>query len=78
MPLPTREELAKRFLDGAEQHYQSRLIGLTADVDNLLANSVGIDDHQYIDKALHDLIEKVAAERDNLETVRDYRKQRAL
>jgi hypothetical protein len=29
MPLPTREELAKGFLDGAQRHYEARVIDLT-------------------------------------------------
>ncbi len=78
MPLPTREELAKSFLDGAQRYYESRVMDLTADIDNLLANSVGIDDHQFIDKAFRDVVEKLSNERDNLETVVAYRKQRSL
>jgi hypothetical protein len=78
MPLLTREDLAKRFLDGAEKHYDAKVTELTADIDNLLANSVGIDDHQRIDNALRDLIEKLAADQDNLECVRQFRKQRGL
>lgn len=78
MPLPTREELAKSFLNGTQRYYEARVMDLTADVDNLLANSAGIDDHQFIDKALRDVVEKLAAERDNLETITEYRKQRSL
>jgi len=78
MPLPTREELAKGFLDGALKHYESRVIDLTSDIDNLMANSVGIDDHQFIDKALRDVVEKLANERDHLETIVEYRKKRGL
>ena len=78
MPLPTREDLAKQFLHGAERHYAAQVDRLTADVDNLLANSAGIDDHQRIDNALGDLFEKLATEKDNLEAVKDYRSQRQL
>ncbi len=78
MGLATREDLAKQFLDGAERHFDAQVIRLTADIDNLLANSVGIDDHQRIDNALLELFEKLAAEQDNLEAVRGYRKDRQL
>lgn len=78
MPLPTREQLAQRFLDGAEKHYDAKVSELLADVDNLLANSVGIDDHQRLDNALRDLFEKLSAEHDALETVRRYRGERGL
>jgi len=78
MPLPTREELAKSFLDGTQHYYEARVMDLTADIDNLLSNTAGIDDHQFIDKALRDVVEKLANERDNLETVIDYRKKRKL
>lgn len=78
MPLPTREELAKSFLDGAQRYYESRITDLTADIDNLLANTVGIDDHQFIDKAFRDVVEKLANDRDHLETVLEYRKKRSL
>jgi hypothetical protein len=78
MPLPTREELAKSFLDGTQRYYEARVIDLTSDIDNLLANSVGIDDHQFIDKALRDVVEKLANERDYLQTVSEYRKKRGL
>ena len=78
MPLPTRDELAKQFLDGAQKQFEANVTQLSADVDNLLANSVGIDDHQRIDNALRDLFEKLAAERDNLEAVSEYRSSRQL
>lgn len=78
MPLATREEVATRFLDGAEKHCEGSVSGLTADVDNLLGHSVGIDDHQRIDNALRDLFEKLAAEQDVLESVRRYRSERKL
>jgi hypothetical protein len=78
MPLPTREQLASSFLDGAQRYYESRVTDLTSDIDNLLANTVGIDDHQFIDKAFRDIVEKLSNERDNLETVLDYRKKRSL
>ncbi len=78
MALPNREELAKGMLDGAERHFDAQVRRLTADIDNLLANSVGIDDHQRIDNALASLFEKLSAEKDNWESVRDYRKQREL
>ena len=78
MPLLSREDLAKGFLDSAEKHYEAQIGRLTADIDNLLANSVGIDDHQRIDNAFADLIEKLANERDSLETVREYRTNRSL
>jgi len=78
MPLPTREELAKSFLDGTQRYYEARVMDLTADIDNLLSNSAGIDDHQFIDKALRDVVEKLANDRDHLETVIDYRKKRKL
>ena len=78
MGLPTREQLAIRFLDGAERSFEAKVTELTADIDNLLANSVGIDDHQRIDNALRDLFQHLAAEQDNLETVQQYRKERGL
>lgn len=78
MPLPTREELAKSFLDGTQRMFEARVIDLTSDIDNLLANSAGIDDHQFIDKALRDVVEKLANERDHLETILEYRKKRGL
>jgi hypothetical protein len=78
MPLVTREELAKQFLMGAERHYEASVTMLRADIDNLISNSVGIDDHQRIDNALRDLFEKLAAELDNLETVQEFRKARGL
>jgi hypothetical protein len=78
MALPNREELAKGFLDGAEHHFEAQVTRLTSDIDNLLANSVGIDDHQRIDNALVSLFEKLAPEQDNLESVREYRKMRKI
>ncbi len=78
MPLLTREQIAGQFLDGAEKHFDAEITRLRGDVDNLLANSVGIDDHQRIDNALMDLFTKLAAEEDQLETVRAYRKSRGL
>jgi len=78
MALPTREELAKGFLDGAQHHFEAQVGRLIADIDNLLANSVGIDDHQRIDNALVSLFEKLAPEQDNLQSVREYRKMRQL
>ena len=78
MPLLSREDLAKGFLDSAEQHYHAQVGRITADIDNLLANSVGIDDHQRIDNAFADLVEKLANEKDNLQAVREYRSMRGL
>ena len=78
MPLPTREELAAALLDGAEKHYDASVTALRADIDNLLAYSVGIDDHQRLDNALRDLFEKLSADHDILETVRRYRQERQL
>jgi hypothetical protein len=78
MALPSREELAKALLNGAQQHFEAQVGRLTADIDNLLANSVGIDDHQRIDNALVNLFEKLAPEQDNLHSVLEYRKLRQL
>lgn len=78
MGLPTREELAARFLEGAEKSFDARVAALTADIDNLLAHSVGIDDHQRLDNSLCDLFEKLSAEQDNVETVRQFRAMRGL
>ncbi len=78
MGLPTRENLAKGFLDGVEQHFHAQVLRLQSDIDNLLANSVGIDDHERIDNALAGLFEKLAAEKDNVETVQEYRTLRGL
>ncbi len=66
------------FLDGTQRFHEARVMDLTANIDNLPANSAGIDDHQFIDKALRDVIQKLAAERDNVETVVEYRKKRSL
>jgi hypothetical protein len=49
---------------------------LTADIDNLLANSAGIISSST--KHIRDVVEKLAAVRDNLETIAEYRTQRAL
>jgi hypothetical protein len=78
MGLLSRDDLARNFLDGAERQFEAQVTRLTADVDNLIANSVGIDDHARIDNALHELFEKLAAERDGLETVREFRRMRQL
>jgi hypothetical protein len=78
MGLLNRDDLAKQFLDGTERHFQAQVSRLTADIDNLLANSVGIDDHARIDNALAGLFEKLSAEKDNWESVREYRHQRQL
>ncbi len=78
MGLPTRDDLAKSFLDGVATHFDAQVQRLQSDIDNLLANSVGIDDHERIDNALAGLFEKLAAEKDNLEAVRDYRDLRSL
>ena len=78
MGLPTREEVAKGFLDGAEKSFDAKVTELYADIDNLLANSVGIDDHQRLDNALRDLFEKIATEKDSLDAVRQYRQGRGL
>jgi hypothetical protein len=78
MPLPGREELAKGFLDGAERHFEAQVTSLTSDIDNLLGNSVGIDDHARLDNALQQLFETLSAAQDALETVRNYRKERGL
>ena len=78
MGLLSRDDLARNFLDGAERQFEAQVTRLTADVDNLIANSVGIDDHGRIDNALHELFEKLAAERDGLETVREFRRMRQL
>ena len=78
MPLLSREELAKGMLDSVEIHFQAQVSRLQADIDNLLANSVGIDDHQRIDNALADLFEKIAAEKDSFQAVRDFRSERNL
>ena len=78
MPLPTRDDLAKGFLDGVEQHFQAQVLRIQSDIDNLLANSVGIDDHERIDNALAGLFEKLAAEKDNVEAVKEYRALRGI
>ena len=78
MGLLTRDELAKSFLDGVERHFEAQVDRLRADVDNLLANSVGIDDHQRIDNALADLFEKLSVEHDAMEQVQSYRSLRKL
>lgn len=78
MSLPNREMLAKSWLDGVEKHFEAQVIRLTPDVDNVLANSVGIDDHQRLDNALASLFEQRAAQEDALETVRQYRKSREV
>jgi hypothetical protein len=67
-----------RALDGAERSFEAKVTELTADIDNVLANSAGIDDHQHIDNALRDLFQLLAAEQDNLETVQQYRKERGI
>ena len=78
MPLLSREDLAKGFLDSAQKHFEAQVGRLQADIDNLLANSVGIDDHQRIDNALAELFEKIAAEKDSLQAVKDFRTERNL
>ena len=78
MALPTHEDVAKGLLDGAEKHFEARVTSLKADIDNLLAHTAGIDDHAHIDSAVQELFEKLSAERDNLESVQDYRKERGL
>ena len=78
MGLPTRDDLAKSFLDGVAMHFDAQVQRLQSDIDNLLANSVGIDDHERIDNALAGLFEKLAAEKDNLEAVRGYRDLRSI
>jgi hypothetical protein len=78
MGLLNRDDLAKQFLDGTQRHFEAQVSRLTADIDNLLANSVGIDDHARIDNALAGLFEKLSAEKDNWESVREYRQQRQL
>ena len=37
MPLLTREELARNFLDGSQRYHEARITDLTSDLDNLLA-----------------------------------------
>lgn len=78
MALPNHEDVAKGLLDGAEKHFDARVTSLKANVDNLLAHTAGIDDHAHIDNALQELFEKLSAERDNLESVKEYRKERDL
>lgn len=78
MGLPTREQLATRFVEGAEKSYEAKIQELTTDVDNLLANSVAIDDQQKLHQALHELFAKIADVKAALEVARHYRKERAL
>ncbi len=78
MGLPTRDDLAKGLLEGVEQHFNAQVLRLQSDVDNLLANSVWIDDHERIDNALAGLFEKLAAEKDNVQAVLDYRGLRSI
>jgi len=78
MGLPSREELATRFLDGAKKTYAAKIEELTTDVDNLLANSVAIDDQQKLHHALHELFGKVADAKAALEAIDDYKSKRGL
>lgn len=78
MPLLNQEQLAKGFLDSTEKHFDAEVGRLKSDIDNLLVSTVGIDDHQRIDNALADLFDRIAAEKDKLEAVREYRQERSL
>ncbi len=78
MALPTREQLATRFLDGAKKTYAAKIEELTTDVDNLLSNSVAIDDQQKLHHALHDLFGKIADAKAALEALDGYQSSRGL
>ncbi len=78
MALPSREELAKRYLDGAMKSYEAKIEELTTDVDNLLTNSVAVDDQQKLHHALHDLFGKLADAKAVVEAIRGYQSQRGL
>ncbi len=78
MALPSREELAKRYLDGAKKSYEAKIEELTTDVDNLLTNSVAVDDQQKLHGALHELFGKLADAKAAEEAIDDYRSQRGL
>jgi len=78
MGLPSREELAKRYLEGARKSYGAKIEELTTDVDNLLTNSVAVDDQQKLHQALHELFGKVADAKAALEAIEDYQAKRGL
>ncbi len=75
--LPSRDSIADSYLLSLEQHYRAQTMRLRADIDNLLANSVGIDDHARIDNALAELFQQLANEQDVLESIERYRDSRS-
>ena len=78
MGLPNREELAKRYLDGAKKSFGARIEELTTDVDNLLSNSVAVDDQQKLHHALHELFGKLADAKAAHQAIEEYQSQRGL
>lgn len=78
MALPNREELAKRYLDGAKNSHEAKIEELTTDVDNLLTNSVAVDDQQKLHSALHDLFAKMADARAVVQAIENYQAQRGI
>ena len=78
MALPSREQLAKRYLDGAKKSYDAKIGELTTDVDNLLTNSVAVDDQQKLHSALHDLFGKLADARAVVQAIDQYEAERQI
>ncbi len=78
MKLPNREQLAARYLDGMEKAYDAKLTQIETEIDNVLANSVANGDQHRIHEALGELFSRRADVQAELESLRDYRKDRGL
>ena len=78
MKLPSRDQLAARFLDGTEKEYDARLMQVDTEIDNILANSVSIGDQHRIHEALGELFARRADVQAAIESLREYRKERGL
>ena len=58
--LPSREQLAGRYLDGMEKAYDARLTQMDTEIDNVLTNSVANGDQHRIHEALGELFARGA------------------
>ena len=75
---PSREDLAKRYLDGAKRSYEAKIEELTTDVDHLLTNSVAVDDQRKLHSALHDLFGKLGDAKAVVQAIEQSRSHRGI
>lgn len=70
-----KTNLPVKYLTGLRMQYESEIIKLEADLENLISKSVGIGEHVRLSQDVADLISELDANISKLETLNRYLKQ---